>query len=748
MSPPGVIRPHAISKPAVEEEAKEGQQQQGTDESDGGAADNGELDGEEELLDMSASSLVSGSDVNLAEGIVLLETNLVRLLPNSLLKSAKYRVRIQALLDALKLRATHAHAEAKARKAALEAAMAAQAAAEASEARYRNSISNLQLDSWGNAAELRADIASLECEIVSRGRLTVEDHASVGQGLAKGIERHDEIDNGALSQLDLHHQSEQALSRLPDNGSVRDTTSKLVFTKFKRLEQLIFLLKRKLAVLENYPRQSEIDARFGGIDALLQRVDELQEEVWRLEARLEGQAVRFKEDALLRPRDLTQCPTPFLHLLIVSLQSTLQTYMRAVDDAIGLARESNNQHSTTRHPLNQLFKLWQTDVEREAKRLEVAAAAGPSSDSGSSSKRGSLKQQDSIAGAMGLKLAQQQQSEKVDVDELWNNLHPLPAAAASSTAVTLSVSSKAARQAQQHADKQAAAVAAAAAAAQQVFDLSAQLSAASLRIASLEFDKEVLERQAQNARWIEEVLRREGIVAHHAASAATAEGKTEAESDDVDSAQQQQQQEQQDENDEETEQQLHERQQAEADESVDWADDGSPQKQKRALEAIDGAEEAEGDGEEEQEPPPTVLRHAITVTAPDGSSDHTHSEPSLQPRGDGVTRVSRGLLRHLHAYRSELSRYRRFVTQYQSLHVSREFALARAENERLALTKVLTHLLRKHPFLADAAAANANASAAGQPTSSRGSVAGQSQSSSRNKPLNSRITSSRQSHAP
>jgi hypothetical protein len=742
MSPPSIIRPHAISKAAVEEEAKEGQH---TEEYDEGAADNAELDGEEELLDMSASSLVSGSDVNLAEGIVLLETNLVRLLPNSLLKSAKYRVRIQALLDALKLRATHAHAEAKARKAALEAAMAAQAAAEASEARYRNSISNLQLNSWGNASELREDIASLEREIVSRGRLTVEDHASVGTGLAKGIERHDEIENGAMSQMDLHHQSEQALSRLPDSGSVRDTTSKLVFTKFKRLEQLIFLLKRKLAVLENYPHQSEIDARFGGIDALLARVDELQEEVLRLEARLEGQAVRFKEDALLRPRDLTQCPTPFLHLLIVSLQSTLQTYMRAVDDAIGLARESHNQHSTTRHPLNQLFKLWQSDVEREAKRLEVAVAAGPSSDSGSSSKRGSLKQQDSIAGAMALKLAQQQQSEKVDVDELWNNLHPSPAAAASSTAVTLSVSSKAARQAQQHADKQAAAVAAATAAAQQVTDLSAQLSAASLRIASLEFDKEVLERQAQNARWIEEVLRREGIVAHDSAtSAVPAEGHTNPASDDADGAQQQQQQEQQDEEEEDSEQQLQERQQAEADESVDWTDDGTPQKQQRALEAIDATEEAAEDGEEEQEPPPTVLRHAITVTAPDGSSNHTHSEPLQQPRGVGVTRVSRGLLRHLHSYRSELSRYRRFVAQYQSLHVSRETALARAEHERLALTKVLTHLLRKHPFLADAAAANANA---GQPTSSRGSVAGQSQSSSRNKPLNSRITSSRQSHA-
>jgi cytoskeletal protein RodZ len=82
MSPPSLIRPHAILKAAVEEEAKEGQQQQqGTDGYDDGAADKAALDGEEELLDMSASSLVSGSDVNLAEGIVLLETNGVRLLP-------------------------------------------------------------------------------------------------------------------------------------------------------------------------------------------------------------------------------------------------------------------------------------------------------------------------------------------------------------------------------------------------------------------------------------------------------------------------------------------------------------------------------------------------------------------------------------------------------------------------------------------------------------------------------------------
>jgi hypothetical protein len=65
MSPPSVIRPHAILKATVEEEAKEGQQQE---EYDDGAADNGELDGEAEMLDMSASSLISGSDVNLAEG--------------------------------------------------------------------------------------------------------------------------------------------------------------------------------------------------------------------------------------------------------------------------------------------------------------------------------------------------------------------------------------------------------------------------------------------------------------------------------------------------------------------------------------------------------------------------------------------------------------------------------------------------------------------------------------------------------
>jgi hypothetical protein len=151
-----------------------------------GPAESDEHDGV--AMSMSAAFLSHGTDLNLADGIDQLEENMRRLLPRSTITSHKYETQVQSLLRALRTRANHAHAETKARKAALDAALFAQHTAEASERRYRSSVKNLALDQWGSSDQLRDDIRALEKEIVDRGRLTVED-AEFGLGLDRGIEQ-------------------------------------------------------------------------------------------------------------------------------------------------------------------------------------------------------------------------------------------------------------------------------------------------------------------------------------------------------------------------------------------------------------------------------------------------------------------------------------------------------------------------------------------------------------------------------
>jgi len=345
---------------------------------------------------------------------------------------------------------------------------------------------------------------------------------------------------------------------------------------------------------------------------------------------------------------------------------------------------------------------------------------------------------------MSLKLSQSA-PEKVDVDELWASLHPNVGAAStaadatgsarnSGTALTLSSSSKAGRQAQVQADKQVAS-AAATAAQQQVSELSAQLSAASLRIAALECDNELLQKEARSAQWIQQVLRREGILApsseqNDGASASNAEAQHGADeenaaaaaaADDDDDA-------------------------AEAEDSVDWTDGAehfAPTPQRHHLQQQQQHEYDEQEAEaDEQEPPPTVPRASIMVTSPSGNTS-SHGHQSQQQRGQGVTRVSRALLRHLQSYQSEVRRYRRFASQLFALHAGREAALSRVEHERLTAIKVLTHLLRKHPqLLMDPYAAPASGQGGGgapsyrSQTSSRAAIEGY-------KPRAGRVTSSR-----
>ena len=655
-------------------------------------------------------------DVNLAEGLHLLREHLVKLVPNALLKSNKYRHQVDDLLDELTRGAQRIYETSVAKNVLLAQSLDQKSSAEASEQRYRQSIANLQLSSWGNLSELENDIAQIEREIIERGSFSVEDQSSIGVGLQFGIENVSTKEEQMRKAKQMRSQGGPGVindegANGEEDGSTSKSVSKLVYLKFRRLEQLIYVLKRKLSVLENYPHQKEIDAKYGSIEGLMKRVEELEQENLRLETRVSGgQFLKYNEATLLKPRNLTNLPVPFLHLLIVSLQQTLQGYITRIEDSISVGREFSN----TKHPLYQMVRTWSTEVEREARKHELGG-------------KGKKKAAASVPGVLVLEGGQ----EKIDIDEMFEriavstgaslskktggwNAHQeqkeSPYAQQSSTGKILRASGS---NAQLAAQREATA---SQLQAERNNELAEQLAAATLQIQSLQFENDLLQREVRNSKWIEGVLKKEGIIPNRSGlgRAPTLDHHDENEPE-----------EQEEEEDggiqilatstttnwsvHDEEKQSSEQQDDNASFDSTQSIDGSADSPRPASLDVSTAPDAD-----EDDHPPTVIR-AITITAPPRTNPASPSKARLSS-------VSKGLLRHLQSYSGELERYKAFVQMYQKLHVSRERTLTAEQQDKAKLEKILIALLKKYPQLQDAPGEASSSSGYGGIGSKRSSM--------------------------
>jgi hypothetical protein len=536
--------------------------------------------------------------------------------------------------------------------------------------------------------QLQQDIARIEREIVERGRFSVEDATSVGVGLQFGIENV-ETKAEALAKAKAKNGKSPARtssssmfneSTASDTEHVSQSTSKLVFLKFRRLDQLIYILKRKLSVIENYPRQQEIDRKYGSIDGLVARCDALETENARLESRLSSGALKYNEDALLRVRNLNRYPPAFLHLLIVSLQQTLVSYMRAVEDTIGVGKDFSN----AKHPLYPLVKSWSIEVEKETRKLEITKKKKTPTakdhgvmhlDSGKAKLDIDEMYQSMLATK---KPTTQEQKENITGGKVLRAAGTVVASKESASSIAYTASN---------------------------LELSSELSSASLQIQSLEFENDLLRREVRNFKWMEGVLKREGIIANRSGSdcAPTVPSATEdhahATLDQHDAIHVQTTTTlERNDTEEEKEQQAA----IDAEQQDQPAEGATPISSREEKFAYPNDLDTDAQTKEEADAdaaPPTVLR-SITITAPPPSS-----VPSSCASSSGrLSSVSRSLLAHLQSYAGEVERYRAFILQYQKLHVSRERALQTAEHEKGQLVKIMLHLVKKFPQLHDVTA--------------------------------------------
>lgn len=106
----------------------------------------------------------------------------------------------------------------------------------------------------------------------------------------------------------------------PDTKQFSSQIETLVHMKFARLEQLIQVLHTKIAKLTKYPRQSEIESKYGSIDHLLLQHESILEENEILKRR----EIRYEHQPLLKRRIWKECSQQFLVNLVMALQNELR----------------------------------------------------------------------------------------------------------------------------------------------------------------------------------------------------------------------------------------------------------------------------------------------------------------------------------------------------------------------------------------------------------------------------------------
>ncbi len=93
----------------------------------------------------------------------------------------------------------------------------------------------------------------------------------------------------------------------------------LVFLKFKRLEQLIYCLRRRLSLIELHGQRTDVINQYGSVDNLLTLNKQLTTENDKLRRR----ELRFVHHPLLKRRALAHASTPLVHGLVIALQNEL-----------------------------------------------------------------------------------------------------------------------------------------------------------------------------------------------------------------------------------------------------------------------------------------------------------------------------------------------------------------------------------------------------------------------------------------
>ena len=136
-----------------------------------------------------------------------------------------------------------------------------------------------------------------------------------------------EKDIRELDQLNL--MGEGKLSR-PKNlvtESEEGRVAQLIELKFKRLEELAFVLKKRVAKYEENTSLAGVVKNHGSLPELLKQNTILKQENDMLRLR----EVRFANKSLLRRRRLTECEPAFLRLLVLALQNELTAHRHVMD---------------------------------------------------------------------------------------------------------------------------------------------------------------------------------------------------------------------------------------------------------------------------------------------------------------------------------------------------------------------------------------------------------------------------------
>ena len=148
------------------------------------------------------------------------------------------------------------------------------------------------------------------CERISQLR-----HLKTIRADSRIVEEIKEIEADAAKYMSL---SEPWLLQEILDGKEEERIENLVNLKFRRLEDLVFGLRKQL--LQEHDIVSllpSITEKFGSVRNLLAKYDESQETIRKLKVR----EFKCSEDELARRRQLSSCSTQTLHMLIVALQN-------------------------------------------------------------------------------------------------------------------------------------------------------------------------------------------------------------------------------------------------------------------------------------------------------------------------------------------------------------------------------------------------------------------------------------------
>jgi hypothetical protein len=131
-----------------------------------------------------------------------------------------------------------------------------------------------------------------------------------------------------IQELSLTAESaEKVLSHVPQHVEHRriHPLFNLINRTFDRFDQLMYVLRARLAGLQKYKKQAEVEERFGNVPTLLASFAKLEADNKRLRAR----ELRFAMNPLLRRRNLTHAPAEFVHTLVYGLQNELSAHISA-----------------------------------------------------------------------------------------------------------------------------------------------------------------------------------------------------------------------------------------------------------------------------------------------------------------------------------------------------------------------------------------------------------------------------------